>query len=292
MLHLCTSSHLHDRAFSLWPRKSFSVTVLPLHVSFPSVASILQVYLGHGAWDAANLTFQDRPMIFASDDFPSMSSLTTGGTRWPKSMGPNQDSQMILGRSCKARVADSSSCVARFHVDCPCVRKDGTIWRCYVSTRLNIIISISIYICISYIVHSSSSLLDQFTRAGKVLGALWRTSDALCEAKPTHLSLGLFITRPQPAKTHRPTVRWYEIFYTYLSQGSGPSFLCITLLLCRSHWSHHVNPAGGGPCIINCLLRFWCRHSAVEFLMPLSVTRAKRVMGVAVPRSTGRDGCI
>ena len=81
MLHLCTSSHLHDRAFSLWPRKSFSVTVLPLHVSFPSVASILQVYLGHGAWDAANLTFQDRPMIFASDDFPSMSSLTTGGTR-------------------------------------------------------------------------------------------------------------------------------------------------------------------------------------------------------------------
>lgn len=44
--------------------------------------------------------------------------------------------------------------------------------------------------------------------------------------------------------------------------------------------------------LINCLLRFWCRHSAVEFLMPLSVTRAKRVMGVAVPRSTGRDGCI
>lgn len=73
------------------------VTVLPLHVSFPSVASILEVYLGHGAWDAANLTFQDRPMIFASDDFPSdfcgwvvlaMSSLTKRG-------GPGDLSQWV-----------------------------------------------------------------------------------------------------------------------------------------------------------------------------------------------------
>ena len=65
-LHIYMTEH-----FPFWPRKSFSVTVLPVHVSFPSVASILQVYLGHGAWDAANLTFQDRRMIFASDDFPS-----------------------------------------------------------------------------------------------------------------------------------------------------------------------------------------------------------------------------